>query len=245
MTTCKIRLIHSLSRAGTTIICRVIGCMDSVMLLSEIHPAGLYCPAKQALQYHNLLSVDEVNNLDGFESTIKLIQGRCEERDDILVIRGWEHLDFIGTPFREPQYKLTLGQLYPTALSVAIIRHPIDQFISIKSRQLMRGLTISTFLKGYSEFVKAIDGLQLVQYEKFCKDPGRWTEVICRALELEKDWTWPYKYFVYRNITGDTQSRGLGKPIQSLPRYKIDNDLREAFESNKYYDECLKLGGYE
>jgi hypothetical protein len=34
----KLRMIHNMARSGSTLVCKCLGCMEGVVLLSELHP---------------------------------------------------------------------------------------------------------------------------------------------------------------------------------------------------------------
>lgn len=52
----KIRIFHNLGRSGGTLICKCLGCMEHIVLLSEIHPLGTnyYNPLLARLNYDGI-----------------------------------------------------------------------------------------------------------------------------------------------------------------------------------------------
>ena len=111
-----IRLIHQLARSGGTVISKCIGCMDEVILLSEIHPLGTryFNPLMQAKTWFGLFEEGELKNfsepIKTFNDMIRIINDRVEQRDKKLVIRGWNHLDFFPSKF-VPDYNYNLKLL--------------------------------------------------------------------------------------------------------------------------------------
>jgi len=57
----KIRLYLNMARSGGTLFSKCVGCMDGVMLLSEIHPLGtaLFNPVTQASRWYDLFSEED------------------------------------------------------------------------------------------------------------------------------------------------------------------------------------------
>ena len=71
-----LRIVHNLARTGGTLICRCLGSMKGVAVLSEIHPmaAHLMNPVAQAREWFGLLSEqDFARGVIGFEDAIELI----------------------------------------------------------------------------------------------------------------------------------------------------------------------------
>lgn len=139
----SIRVIHNMARSGGTVIGKCLGCMDRILLLSEIHPMDVrfHNPLQQACDWFTLFSANEIDkwrsgsqDLD-FNEVIGLIRERAASRDQHLVFRDWSHIDFTGLPFlQQPTYTLTLADTLRQQhelLSVFTVRHPLDQWISL------------------------------------------------------------------------------------------------------------------
>ena len=86
--------------------CKCLGCMEGVVLLSELHPHAwnLFNPLKQTEEWFGLLTQNNITDLQNqgpvnYTTAIALIEQRCRTRGDTLVLRDWAHLDYTGFPF--------------------------------------------------------------------------------------------------------------------------------------------------
>ena len=83
--------------------------MEGVVLLSEINPRGwVVHPLAQANEWFGLLNDNDIAKLQSepnleFEKCIELIYERCIESGNQLVIRDWNHLDFVALPYLSTQ----------------------------------------------------------------------------------------------------------------------------------------------
>jgi hypothetical protein len=117
--------------------------MKRVILLSEIHPLGTdrFNPIQQASRWHSLLTPEDLTLRLSFIDAIALIDRRCEERDAVLLIRDWSHLDFTAVPFlQQPSYRLTTAEMLSDRFEIihtATVRHPIDQWLSLRDLALI------------------------------------------------------------------------------------------------------------
>jgi hypothetical protein len=219
--------------------------MDDTTLLSEIHPLAtkLFNPIGQAHKWHNIFVPKGMN----FRETIKFIALHCEN----LVIRDWSHLDFVAVPFLEkPSYRMKLVEALSDfeLLRIALVRDPIDTWLSLKKLALMRKLKLEPFLKGYLKFAEQAVKTGFVRYEDFVNEPTRWTKQICRKLKLKFDPDFLDKWYDYENITGDTgkHSRGsrMGGEIKSLPRPLMPLELLHKFRTNQDYQKSMEILKY-
>lgn len=254
-----VRIFHNLARAGGTLVCKCLGCMNNIVLLSEIHPLGsaYFNPVTQAHKWHNLLTTEDIHTLSekknvDFVEAISLIESRCAETGRSLVIRDWGHLDFIAVPFlKQPGYKMMLADAIKPAfevLQLALVRHPLDQWLSLSKLALMHGkLTVEMFLRGYLRFAEHSARIGFARYEDFTSEPAWQMKIICEKLQLDFDEDFINKWYDYEKITGDTgkQSRGakLGL-IQPLPRLPVPPELLKHFHKNDDYWQAIELLGY-
>jgi hypothetical protein len=254
------RIFHNLPRSGGTLVCKSIGCMENTVLLSEIHPKGdkYFNPIIQAHRWHNLLhpvDLDLFNRRKNvkFSNAIRLIERRCSEIKQKLVIRDWAHLDFIGVPFLQaPDYRMSLvDQLEPhfDIRQIALVRHPVDLWLSLSKLEIMKEhLDLDHYLKGYLEFAQQASEIGYVRYEDFTADPIWQMKIVCEKLQLDFDQDFVNKWYDYEKITGDTgkQSRGSNlNQIRPLPRKPVPPELLEKFRSNKNYCQALKILNYQ
>jgi len=252
-----IRVLHNMARSGGTIICKCLGCMKDVVLLSEIHPAGTkwFNPLDQARQWFNLLTTTDIELLQEkgipFEDAIGLIYERCTEKNKSLIIRDWGHLDFTAIPFlKKPSFRLSTSEILSSEFTVkntAIVRHPIDQWLSLTNLSLVNGkITLEEFLKGYLRFAEYCKKIGFIRYEDFTRSPEKEMEQLCERLSINYDPTFIENWWQYATITGDTNSqRGHRREIKPVPRREMEEGLLEQFERNPDYIKSIEILGYD
>ena len=252
-----IRILHNTGRCGGTVISKCLGCMKNIMLLSEIHPLGTrwFNPLHQARQWFNVLTTSDIQWLNNkkdisFKYAIALIHEKCEMQNRVLVIRDWSYLDFIGVPFlKKPSYKLLTSEILSSDFTVkntAIVRHPIDQWLSLRNLSVVQGkITLEKFLRGYLRFAKYCQETGYVRYEDFTTAPEKYVERLCGHLSINFDSTFIEKWWQYSRITGDINSRrGSRREIKPVPRQEMEKGLLEQFQRSSSYMESIEILGY-
>jgi hypothetical protein len=251
----KIRILHNLARSGGTLVCKCIGSMSDVILLSEIHPLGIHIfnPIAQAHYWYNLVNREDFfgkQSMD-FVEAIQLIERKCAENSKYLVIRDWAHLDFIGLPFlKQPTNRLLLADKLTRdfeIVQIALVRHPIDQWLSSRILYAFQNVSLDKFLRGYLEFAKQIQPFGFIRYEDFTKEPEKEMRVLCEKLEITFDKDFILKWASNNNITGDTGKKSRGSVLNKivvLPRQAVERDLLRKFRENKDYRIALELLAY-
>jgi hypothetical protein len=252
-----IRILHNMARSGGTVISKCLGCMENVVLLSEIHPLGAtwFNPLDQAREWYKLLTdsdIEQVQKAGGvsFNSAITLIYERAVAQDKTLIIRDWSHLDYTAVPFVEnPVYRLAIAETLQNDFRIkhkATVRHPVDQWLSLRQLDAMRGkITLEAFLVGYRKFAEACRDIGFVRYEDFTRSPEESMKTLCESLDVSYDAGFIKKWWRYTNITGDTNSkRGAKREIKQTRRQEIETGLLEQFERNPDYIEAIEILGY-
>lgn len=252
MSNTSIRILSNLARAGGTLVSKCLGSMENTVLLSEIHPLGtqMFNPLAQARDWHQ---IDIDAGALPFPEAIRQIEEKCALIGKTLVLRDWAHLDYIGLPFiKNPGYRLQLTDTLAPHFNIiqyALVRHPIDQWISTSRLQIMQDqLDIDKFLAGYRRFAEQSAAGGFMRYEDFTSDPEYYMENMCRHLQLEFDARFIDHWYEHRHVTGDTsrQSRGSqSNTIKPLKRYAIGQPLLERFLNNADYCRAIELLGYE
>lgn len=220
----KIAVLYSLARSGGTIISRCLGCIPGNVLLSEVHPRySFYHPLVQARDWFDLITEDELIELKSVQripylDSIRLISERCRERGLNLIIRDWTHIDFITSPYpAQPTYRLSQYDLLEEHFDVkhiAIVRDPIDSFLSLTRLEEFRGkLSLAVFMKEYLRYAERVAEIGFIRYEDFCESPGPIVQRICQALNVSYDERFMEWFQSYTKITGDVfkprNKRGL------------------------------------
>lgn len=253
-----IRVLRHLARSGGTLISRCLGCMDSVTLLSEVHPKNTtdINPYRQAQRWFHLVSYPRyfwwkrvrkpcLNDL------IRICNHRATIRGSNLVLRDWSHIDYIGEPWAVPEYGSRLCEMLESDFRVIryhTVRHPIDQWISLKQLPVLKELTLEHYLRGCVEFARDAQAAGYVRYEDFTREPSTAMQTICSRLELPYDPAFSTKWSGYSTITGDT-IKGLGRSvgestIRVLKPRPVEPELRDAFINSRDHQEACDLLGY-
>ncbi len=262
MTRPTLRIIHNLARSGSTLICKCLGCMDRVVLLSELHPASIQQanPIQQAHEWFGLLTAEDQRQIDAtqgrmnYADAIGMIARRCHESGNHLVLRDWSHLDFTGLPFVDPPgYRLSLHEALRDRFAitrVVTVRHPIDQWLSLSRLALFQQviqtgkLSVATFMDGYLRFVRACEGLPIIRYEDFTRAPEATMKTMCDHLNLPYDPSFIRRWHQYTTISGDVVSTRGGNRITPLARREYPARLMERFNATEAYGQALALLGY-
>ena len=251
----KIRILHQMARSGGTIICRCLASMDGVVLLSEIHPAGLrmFNPLQQAMEWYALLTPGDIRLAKegklSFVEAIGLIAEHCQELDKTLVLRDWSHLDFIGIPFGQPGYRPGLVEALQKdfdLLRYSTVRHPLDQWLSLtKNPMFAERLAKPKYLRGVRHFSDMAVSTGFLKYEQFTADPDTSLKQLCDGLDLDFDPAYRERWPDYSNITGDVLPGRAGlTEISSLPRQAGIESVAKTFESRSDYRRILEMLGY-
>lgn len=252
-----------MARAGGTLFSKCLGCMDGVVLLSEIHPnSGNYInPLEQARNWFGLITESDLSKLSkkgvvDFTDAIELIEQRCRDRGSTLVLRDWAHLDYTGLPFATPTYQPLLFKALTgkfEIVRIAIARSPVTQWQSLINLKLMDpslrsgAFGLDQFLAGYRRYAELCVETGFVRYEDLLRKPEIPIRRICQQLEIRYDPTFINKWFNYKTVTGDIsnpQSTNTNK-IRKLSDRPVDPDLRKRFLSNPDYHRACKLLGYD
>lgn len=255
-----IRLLHHLARSGGTLLAKALGCMQGVVLLSEINPRWAEIPARfapmthwldprvQAAAWHGLISPAEAESLAiegprGFAFLIGLLAERAEARGGHLLIRDWSHLDFHAWPFlAAPSGQLSIVRALEghfRLLRAASWRHPAPQWQSLK--KVTGHPDPASYLAGCLGFAAAVAPLGPVRHEDFTRDPEAALRALCDRLELDYDPGWRERWFAYDKVTGDEVSRARIEPAR-LPA--ASDPARLALAALPDYGACLRLMGY-
>jgi Sulfotransferase family len=255
-----LRLIHTLGGCGGTLLSRCLGVLPKVALLSEINPASVklfptFDPLYQDRNWLHLLTEADAERfsqvdllqIENFRELIQLFYDRACAGNRHLVIRDYNYVDFIGAPFRvdAPGRLMLLSALprrIPTA-SVALIRHPVDQWLSLRKHEVVNCLTPTTFCEGYAAFLRELGTARVFRYEDFIDNPERQLRAICRKLGLEFASSFKNRFHTYDCVTGDFTR--LHDESISAPAAKLaPPEVMEEFRSSRSYWSVLRKTGY-
>ena len=165
-----------------------------------------------------------------------------------LIIRDWSHLDFTAVPFLpKAAYRLLLFDTLVAdfdIIRIATTRHPIDQWLSLASLQIMIGkLSLQQYLYGYLKFAEQAKQIGFIRYEDFTRRPDETLRQITGSLDISFDAGYKDKWRHYTNITGDTGNRQ--PEIKPRERPPLKWTFLKKFEKNNDYWAALDILGYE
>lgn len=251
----QIRVLRHLARSGGTLICKCLGSMRDVVLLSEVHPrgVGLINPARQASEWFGLLSQADARSWKtrppSFAQVLALVDQRAGDKGQTLIVRDWSHLDYVGVPFCRPEMGFATEAALAGVFDVRqfwTVRHPLDQFLSVARLPIMRGkLTMDRYLPGCVAAAEAAAAVGFVRYEDFTREPDAALASICAALAVDFDPGYADRWASYTTITGDTTgSRGGHAEIRPLQRRSVPDDVATAFRDREDYRRACELLGY-
>lgn len=266
----KLRIIHNMARSGSTLMCKCLGCMESVILLSELHPLAwkIFNPLNQAIEWFGLLKQAEIAELQkkgnvSYTQVIELIEQRCRERGQILVLRDWAHLDFTGLPFvSTPPYRPLLysemAQCFDI-IRISTTRDPVAQWqsliqLGVMQEPLKSGIFgLNQFLLGYRKYAELCVETGFVRYEDFLLNPEVEMHKLCDHLQIKFDPDFINKWPNYKTITGDipnpNRPSNIKRPYDSNkillpPKRPVEPSLKNKFLANADYHRACELLGY-
>jgi hypothetical protein len=252
------RVLHNLGRSGGTLIARCLGCMQDVVLLSEIHPKGSerFNPLAQAQGWFRLFDERELHAIQNagrlnFLQQLDLIEQRCHELGKHLVVRDWAHVDFHAVPFAaQASCEFTTANVLEFSglfrlARMAVTRHPIDQWCSLSRLTFMRErLALSDFLHGYRRYAEQCSRLGFLRYEDFVVRPEEAMKSLCRSLELPYDGRFIHVWPDYDCITGDIGVGPVQREIRPARRQELAPAQLDRFAENADYRLALEMLGY-
>jgi hypothetical protein len=138
-------------------------------------------------------------------------------------LRDHTHLDFTSkekNSYRLENYELV--QRHYSVLSLALFRHPSDQYLSCLSRSGMsKYMSASLFAAGYVAFFRAAAAFPRIRYEDLVASPAETLARIGAALDLELDAAGLEDFAGFHKVTGDGDqvSRGYAlSRVAEMPR---------------------------
>jgi hypothetical protein len=177
-----LRIIRGLGGNGSTFVSRVVAAMDKVVLLSETNPqsANLFSfalnPVTQVAKNYPHLNINfytgnmvELGSPDLFGEYVMGLLRECESIEHNLVIRDYNYVDYIGTPFvwtAQQKSSLDFALKSIQTKEILLIRHPTPQLVSLLSHgELKNVLGYRAFLRGYRTMLEQHQSARLTRYE--------------------------------------------------------------------------------
>lgn len=256
-----IRIIHTLGGCGGTLLSRCVGVLPGVALLSEINPGSVklhpeFDPLYQDRTWLHLLGTTEADHfskrdlgiIENFRELVGVLHDRASAATRHLILRDYNYVDFVGIPFTaDPPRRLMLYTALPPALSttsVAFVRHPIDQWLSLcKHEQVRAVLKPSVFCEAYAAFLQEFGTQRVYKYEDFVQDPDTELRAICNDLVLPFEPSFKERFHRFDCVTGDLTR--LREQAISAPKKKVlPPGLIDEFRSSTSFGYILRATGY-
>jgi hypothetical protein len=255
-----IGIIHTLGGCGGTLLSRCLGVLPGVALLIEINPASVglfpaFDPLYQDCAWLHLLDAAEAAefskkdlcDIENFRQLVSVFYQRATATARRLVLRDYSYVDFVGVPYTAtPPRRLLLRTALPHAVptsSIAFVRHPIDQWVSLcKHKQVRDVLAPSAFCDAYAAFLQEFGTQRVYKYETFVQNPHGELRAICDDLELPFDPSFIHRFHEFDCVTGDFTR--LGETISAPQRKVLPPDLAAEFHSSASFRYVLAAAGY-
>jgi len=247
----QIRFLLALDGAGAPLVTRCLGSMSGVVMLSRVHPAAKNGnnPLEQAYKWFGLFEKSDIERLQKqsdwpYHEIIQMIAERAEKKNQILVIADRSHPDFVDD---KPISELPGIFLHPTVLearmmpkSVALIRHPVDQWIHLQNQLGPDAPGVEVFLRGYRRFSDCLPGIETVRFEDFLADPASTLTTLCAQLDIPYNADWETGWNDYTTF--------VNEPAREKPEGAADlsatEEILALFEANPDYAPTVEKLGY-
>lgn len=256
-----IRIIHNIGGCGGTLLSRCLGVLPGVALLSEMNPGAVklfptFDPLYQDAMWLGLLDAENIERFsrrdlgitENFRELLQVFYDRASAAGRHLVIRDYNYLDFVGVPFvAVPARRLLLYTALPRGVptkSVAFIRHPVDQWLSLCTHDIIKtALNPSGFCDAYEAFLRGLGTITVHKYEDFVERPVAEFQAICRELSLPFDISFMERFHTFDSITGSVARLG-DRSISRPQRKAISLSVMGQFYSSNSFRRILRATGY-
>ncbi len=241
----------ALDGAGAPLVSRCLGAMPGIALLSRIHPAAENGnnPLEQAYKWFGLIDDTDIERLRTqpdwpYLEIMQMIAERAEKKGLTLIVGDRSNEDFIAD---KPVSELSGIFLHPTVLetrftptSVAVVRHPIDQWIFLQNQLGADAPRLEIFMRGYRRFSDCLNGIEIVRFEDFLADPASVLTAICNALDAPYNADWEARWNDYNSFVAEP---ARPKP-DGAAEMAYNDEILQAFNANPDYGPTLEKLGY-
>jgi hypothetical protein len=236
--------------------------MPGVALLNEVNPASVklfpcFDPVYQDKTWLRLLSKTDVErfsrmdlrDVETFRDLIQAFYDRARASQRHLVIRDYNYIEFVGAPYTtDPPGRLMIHAALPRAIptvSVALIRHPIDQWLSLNKHWQPGSFVVSprAFCVAYATFLRELGNKTMFKYEEFVDDPEGKLRALCAELDLQFIPSFIERFHQFDYVTGDL-TRLRDRTISLPARKPVPRGALEEFRSSEIFHSILTKTGY-
>lgn len=196
-----IRVIHHFACTGGTVICKALAAMPNVTLLSELDPLSPMALPQPGSEeptpfrphdplYHARAALrppSEEVQAEAFAAAVAALHAGLTREGRHLCIRGHAHSQFcVARDWRaRPGLSEILARAAPLR-EVVTVRHPLASFVALRGHGWIDYSpdTVEAYAERYMAFLDAHEGVPVVQYESFARDPEPVLARLCAALGL-------------------------------------------------------------
>lgn len=244
-------MVLALDGAGAPLVTQCLGAMPGVVMLSRIHPAAEDGPnpLEQAYKWFGLVDDADIERLKKqpdwpYHEIMQMIAERAEKKNQVLIIADNPNGDFVAD---KPVSELSGIFLHPTVLetrftpkSVALIRHPIDQWLHLKNQLGPDAPSPEIFMRGCRRFSDCLDGIETVKFEDFLADPASALTRICSHLDVPYDAGWESHWRDYGFVMAEPSRQ---RP-EGVPEIQFDDEILKGFQTLPDYAPAIEKLGY-
>lgn len=249
-----VRTVHHFACSGGTLISKCIASMPNTQLLSEVDPLStpiqfsdkpLFTPTDMvALMRQSTQGTSTELIIDLFLKNLETIYSNSQSCGLRLILRDHAHSHYCRDAIiSERPNLLGIVERKFSTLSIVTVRDPIDSFLSLQANGWVHfsPATFDEYCARYAAFIRSYEGLPVIRFEDFVKDPATEMLKICKFLDLPFNPDFQEIFSVHR-ISGDS-GRG-GDIIKQRLRRTIDATLLQEMEASAKYQHVLSILGY-
>lgn len=208
------------SRSGGTLMNRILGSLQNVIVLSEVNPWGSFKPMlEQALEWFSLINDKEKRALEGksFGEQILELRKKAIEKGKTIIIRDWSTANFMKGVVRDrdPSYRLETIIELEKIFSIKPLVLMRDPYSTWKSNMENFGtyfdLRPETFFFAYIKYMGCIESLPRILLEDLTAFPSNYIRWVCEYWNLTYSEKSLESFCQFTYCTGDNT---LAKPIE-------------------------------
>jgi len=246
-----IRTLHHFACTGGTVISKCFGAMPNVQLLSELDPLspmtpapGTFSPADMSLLLKGSTRPPSPSTLLAlFRAQLEVVYQSTPSQGVYLVIRDHTHSHFCTGPEVpvRPSVRELVAEVAPV-LSLVTVRNPIDSFVSLRLHKWVKfePPTFDEYCSRYLAFLDRYEGVPMMRYEDFLREPKAEMQKACDHLQLPFFAEFASLFSVFA-ISGDS-GRRFSVLYNPPPRPERPGMVEEAAASVSYQKLIGRLG---
>lgn len=212
-------IYHCFARSGGTLVNRLLGASQDVLVLSEVGPAAsARDPVDQAVDWLGLAGPDDADRLRTlpFGALVADLASRATTQGKHLVVRDFPTPNFLMGAFgaTPPTGRLecvdALADAGIATSRLVVARRAAAAYRSIRrSFSHLRSLGVDHFAVAYHGYAQAVADLPVVRYEDLTAAPDVVVPRLCQLLEVPFDAGALVGFADFQACTGDI---GLAEP---------------------------------